>query len=315
MAKMNQTFKEILQIVIFLLVVGIIVMVAVIYPLNRTKALMARPNADDFEPDSLALNDPAPFVEVGLVADTFRIDADGVTQVAGAILSLAPDSTGEVSDQPVRGTAILLHDERQDRTAMIPLARTLAASGLGVVVYDQRASGLSTGRYHGEGWYEASDLEEIVAYLDIRGKLIHPVTVVGRSLGAEAGLLASVDEQRIDGVVAILPYLSTDRMINVLRVEHDAYWIPFFRTLFWWWYEMRSSYAAPYRTIDEIQPVGCRTLILTDTESLEEPEFARIAEVSDPELLETAVLTEDETVLHETIRAFALLSERTESTP
>jgi len=315
MAKMNQTFKEILQIVIFLLVVGIILVVAVVYPLNRTKAMMARPNADDFDPDSLVLNDPALFVEAGLVADTFRIDADGLTMLSGAVLSPTPDTTGQIPAEPVWGTAILVHDERQDRASMIPLAQQLIGSGLSVVVYDQRACGFSTGLYHGEGQYEASDLEEIVAYLDIRDQLIHPVTVIGRSLGAEAGLLASLEEKRIDGVVAIMPYLSTKRMIDVLRVEHDAYWIPFFRTLFWWWYEMRSSYAAPYRTIEDIQPVGCRTLVLTQAECLEEPEFIRLKEVSDAGLLEGAVLIDDDETLRETILHFMMSPEQSEPTP
>ncbi len=320
MAKMNQTFKEILQIVVFLLVVGIIVTVVLIYPLNRTKAMMARADADDFNPDSLALNDPTPFVEAGLVADTFWIDADGVTVLAAAILTPAPDSAATVEPVPVepmpaRGSAILLHDERHDRNSMIPLAKVLADSGFSVVLYDQRASGLSTGLYHGEGQYEASDLTEIVSHLDIRGQLVHPVTVIGRSVGAEAGLLAALEEQRIDAVVAVLPYLSTVRMIDILRVEHDAYWIPFFRTLFWWWYEMRSSYAASYRTIDDIQPVGCRTLILTGAECLEEPEFGHLAELSEPGLLETAVLIEDETTLQETILHFMLLQEQTGPTP
>jgi len=315
MAKMNQTFKEILQIVIFLLIVGIIIVVAVVYPLNRTKALMARADADDFNPDSLPLNDPTPFIEAGLAADTFWIDADGLTVLAAAELSPAPDSSALEDSVELRGTAILVHDERRDRTSMIPLAQTLVDSGFNVVVYDQRATGFSTAVYHGEGQYEAADLTELISYLDIRGRLIHPTTVIGRRLGAEAGLLASRDEGRIDAVVAILPYLSTKRMIDVLRVEHDAYWIPFFRTLFWWWYDMRSSYAAAYRTIDNIRGVGCRTLILTEAESLNEPEFERLKELSEPELLETAVLIDDEQTLQETILHFMLLPEQTESTP
>ncbi|MCP4684453.1 MAG: alpha/beta hydrolase [bacterium] len=315
MAKMNQTFKEVLQIVIFLLAVGIILMVAVIYPLNRTKALMARPNADDFDPDSLVLNDPALFVEAGLAADTFQIDADGLTLLSGAILTPAPDSAAQTEAASIVGTAILLHDERLDRASMIPLAQVLAASGFTTVVYDQRASGFSTGLYHGEGQYEASDLGEIVSYLDIRGRLVHPVTVIGRSLGAEAGLLAPIEETRIDAVVAISPYLSTTRMIDVLGSEHDAYWIPFFRTLFWWWYEMRSSYAAPYRTIEDIQPIACRTLILDAAESFEAEEYVRLKEMSDPNLLETAVLIDEEATLHETLLHFMMLPIDTAATP
>lgn len=316
MAKMNRTVKEILQIVIFLIVVGLIVTIAVVYPLNRAKAYLARPDADDFDTDSLRVNDPTPFIEAGLAADTFWIDADGLTHLATVELTPAPDSTTTAEQlAEFRGTAILLHDERESREAMIPLAKTLVDSGFRVEVYDQRASGLSTGKYHGEGQYEAADLTELISYLDIRDRLTHPVAVIGRSLGAEAGILAARDEVRIDAVVAIKPYLTTERMIDVLREEHNAYWIPFFRSLFWWWYEMRSSYAAPYRTIDDIEPVGNRTLILDDEASLNEPEFERLREISDPDKLETAVLIEDEQSLHETIVRFVLLSEKQKATP
>lgn len=314
MAKMNQTVKEILQIVVFLVIVGIIVTVAVVYPLNRAKAYMARPDTDDFNPDSLALNDPTPFVEAGFAADTFWIDADGMTTLAAVELTSPPDTAVPREPRPIRGSVVLIHAEGADRTSMIPLAKLLVDSGFHVVTYDQRASGLSTGRYHGEGQYEAADLTELISFLDIRGRLVHPVTVVGRSLGAEAALLASRDEHRIDGVVAVLPYLSTKRMIDVFRAKHDACWIPFFRTLFWWWYEMRSSYAAPYRTIDNIRGVGCRTLILTGAECLAEPEFERLAELSEPGRLETAVLIDDPMTLQETILHFLLSPQPTAPT-
>ena len=53
MAKISQTVKEIIQIVVFLLVVGILLTAFVIYPLNRTSAIMGRADDDVIDPDRL----------------------------------------------------------------------------------------------------------------------------------------------------------------------------------------------------------------------------------------------------------------------
>ena len=186
MAKMSQTVKEILQIVVFLLVVGILALVFLIYPLNRAKAILARPDIEEFNADSLPANDPTAFLELGAVVDTFRIDSDGLTNLACLYLTPAPDSANPENAVIIRGSAILVHDERLDRTSMIPIAQTLLDSGYSVCVYDQRAAGLSTGTYHSNGEYEASDLAELIGYLSIRDQIHHPFVLVGQALGAGA---------------------------------------------------------------------------------------------------------------------------------
>lgn len=299
MAKKSQTFKEILQIVIFLIVVGILLTTFVIYPLGKTKEIMGRADIGSYDADSLQINDPSLFIEAGLKVDTFFMEPDALTSLA----CLYIEPVKETNDS-VRGTVFLLHDERHDRTSMIPLAGIMSDSGYAVVVYDQRASGLSGAKYHGDGQLEAGDLQELIAHLEIRGRAVRPILVIGESVGAEAALLAAREESRIDRVVAISPFLSTTRMIDLYRTEFDTYWLPFFRTLFWWWYDIRSGYAASYRSADDIKPIGCPTLLLITSEDLDDPDVQKLISLSDLDKLSTSELPKDETVLFEYITRF-----------
>ena len=280
MAKISRQTREIINIVLFFVVVGLLLTFYVIYPLNRTKALMGRADIDDFNYDSLPPNDPALFVEAGLTADTFRTEIDITTTLAGLYIEPAADSLNPETRKTPKGTVFLVPDERLDRNSMIPLTKMFSDSGFAVVTYDQRASGLSSGKYHGEGFYEANDLEELIPYLELRGRINHPLTVIGYSLGADAALLAAAEEKRIDKVVAVNPYLTTIRYQNMTKEEHGTLWMPFFRTIMRWWFNMRSGYAAPYREIDDIQPAACPTLMLVDGDRMDAPENARIKELS-----------------------------------
>jgi len=292
--------KEIIQTVAVLLVVAILVIVYVIYPLNRVKALMGRVDLDDYSADSLVPNDPAAYIEIGLAADTFQVETDGLTTVACLYMAPSGDSAA-----PIRGTVLLVHEEGSDRDAMAPLAKLLVDSGFAVVAFDQRASGRSTGKYRGEGQYEASDIVEVIRYLDLRDRVIHPVLAVGFSLGGDAALLAALSERRIDGVVATNPCLTTQRLLDVLRKKHDMYWFPFFRTVMWWWYGIRSSYAASYRNLDDIKGVACRTLLLTTPEEAASREVKRLKELSSLDLLECKMIPGTQEELYSEIIAFA----------
>jgi pimeloyl-ACP methyl ester carboxylesterase len=281
MAKMSQTVKEIIQVVVFLLVLGIVLMVFLIYPLNRTKAFSARPDIDDFNADSVPINDPTLFLELGAAVDTFRVDADGLTSLACLYLTPLPDSGSTDSAVAIQGTAILLHNERRDRTAMIPLASSFLESGYAVCLYDQRASGFSTAAYHSDGEYEASDLTEIVAYLAIRDRVHRPFVAVGEAVGADAVLLVAAEEERFDAVVAIKPYVTSERWLDMLIEEHDMCWIPFSHTLLEFWYELRSGYAPTYRGSDDLSAPTCRTLLLLEESSVSDAEVVAYLETAE----------------------------------
>jgi len=280
MAKLSRTVKEVIKTTVVVVVVGVLIAVYAIYPLIRSKTMTARTDLDDFNPDSLVVNNPGVFADSGRAVDTFRVECDGLTNLACLYLAPPVDSS-----DAIRGTVCLLHADGQTRDDMLPVAEILLDSGYAVAACDQRASGRSTGQYRGDGQYEASDLQEVIRYLDIREKVIHPLYLVGIGLGGDAALLVAEEEPRVDAVVAVSPYLSTTRMLDRLKERHEIYSFPFFRTVMWWWYNMRSSYAAPYRETEDVRPVKVRTLLLNTAEAAADPEVARLTEASDPGLL------------------------------
>ena len=301
MAKMSQTFKEILQIVVFLLVVGILALVFVIYPLNRTKAFLARLDIADLNPDSLPVNDISGLGDLRAVVDTFRVDADGLTSLA--CVYLAPVSDSNVHLNP-KGTAILLHAEKHDRYAMLPLTQALLDSGFAVCLYDQRASGRSTGEYHSDGEYEAADLTEVIAFLRIRDRVVRPFVVIGQRAGADAALLEAAESQPPDGVVAVSPYITTERWLDILMDEHDMYWIPFPHTIFMFWYELRSGYAPAGRSLETIRPPRCATLIIASAAQLDDETMTGYTQLAQADRIIKDTLPSDADKLNERIIAF-----------
>lgn len=299
MAKLSRQVIEIIKTIIFLLIIGTLFVAYVIYPLNRTKAMMGREGLDDYNDDSLIINDPAAFLEINLPVDTFRVESDGLTKLACLYIPAVDDSL-----TAKKGTVLLLHKDGEKRDSLLQITEEFHDSGFVVITYDQRASGRSTGKYRGEGYYESSDLQEIVRNFEIREKILHPLYIVGWGLGAEGAMLASLEEKRIDGVIAINPYLTTKRMQNILKKQHKAIWFPFYRTIMWWWYNIRSSYAAPYREIDDMKPVTCPTLIIISPEYENEPEITHIKEISPQELLKIENIPKTDDALIRLILSF-----------
>ena len=297
--KISRTVKEAIQTIVFLLVVALIVITYVVYPLTKTKTTMARADVDEYDADSLMLNDPTLFVEAGLAADTFRVESDGLTQLA--CLYLKSDI---LPSDSIRGTAFLLHADGDSRADLLDLAGRLVDSNFVVVAIDQRAAGYSSGKYRGEGREEADDLDAILSFLDLRAMLKRPVVTVGFSLGADACLLAAQDDERIDATVVVQPYVTTMRMQNILRKQHGVYWFPFYRTVSSFWYGIRSGYAAPYRKTENIKPVACPTLLMVDTASVQEEEYVRLVEVSDSTQLEVITTPTEREQLLDRIAAF-----------
>ncbi|MBD3257584.1 hypothetical protein GF377_04060 [candidate division GN15 bacterium] len=310
MAKKSNTVKEIIQIVVFLLVVGILLTAFVIYPLGTSKDMFARTDLDDFNPDSIGVNDATAFVEAGFLVDTFTVEPETLTKLAAVRLEPAADDSTALPPQAWRGTAILLPDEHQTRQSVIPMARALVDSGFAVITYDQRATGLSTGEYHSDGQYEATDLAEMISYLRFRELIRHPFVAVGHRAGGDAVLLEAIEDPRLDGVAAIQPYLSTDRWMEYHMDQHGMWWIPFPYTVTWFWYGMRSDYAAPYREVDAIQGVPLPALLVIEDETRETDEFERLAELTDDDLLTDITMPPDDQQLVNAVMDFVLSLEQ-----
>ena len=296
MARLSRQTKETIQTVIVLLVLALLLFFYVIYPLNRTKAIFARPNIDDktYNNDSLPENDPTRFVEAGLTVDTFRVTSEGEANIACVYVAGKVDSTGS----SVRGTVLLAHRQGQTRDSMVWLTTQLVDSGWNVLAYDQRASGLSTGKYHGEGVYEAHHLEDIVAFIDIRDLAPRPVVAVGFGASADGALIASREDQRIDLVIAVDPYLTSTRMLDIVRKKYHLYWFPFFRSVMWWWYGIRSGYDGPYRGINTLQPVADTTILYVSPNLAKDKAVVELINKSERSLLRAeAMIPTDEELL------------------
>lgn len=295
--KLSATTKEIIKTAVVLIVIGIIVVVYAIYPLMKTKTVMGRENMDAFnDPDSIPVNDPTSCVEAGLACDTFRVEADALTSLAGLYIESPIDTA-----MPALGTVMLLHSDTADRSAMLPWAGAFVERGYNVVLYDHRASGYSTGKYHGEGRLEANDLEEVIGWMDIRDMLNHPVVVVGRGIGGDAAYLASLEEPRIEGVVAVGPYLSTGRMWEIKQERYDLWSFPFFKTMMWWWYDIRSGYAAPYREADDLEATPIPTLVYVSEEAMDSDEVEALRELSEGELLTIRQIRPEDELIDEVV--------------
>jgi hypothetical protein len=278
MARLSRATRETIQTISVIVLVLILILVYVVYPLNRSKAFFGRKDVDNYGPKTAIANDPTPFVQAGLKADTVKMESDGLTSLACVALG-----TGRQTTDSARGMVIVAMDDELDRIKAAPVAAALVDSGFTVWAYDQRGVGASTGSYHSDGQLEAQDIEALVSYLELHGRLRHPLVVVGRGVGADAAMLAPTEEKRIDGVVAIEPYLTTTRMVAELRKQHGLIWFPFWEPTVWWWYKTRSGYVIEPRTMAEIKGLTTRTVLATANAG--SPELAALKQGTSPELL------------------------------
>jgi fermentation-respiration switch protein FrsA (DUF1100 family) len=100
-------------------------------------------------------------------------------------------------------TIILLHGYGSDRRSMLWHADQLARDGLGVLLYDERASGMSEGDRRSYGWQDPADVSAALDFL-----ASFPTTeagaygVAGCSIGGQIALQAAARDPRIGAVWA-----------------------------------------------------------------------------------------------------------------
>jgi pimeloyl-ACP methyl ester carboxylesterase len=102
------------------------------------------------------------------------------------------------------GAAVaLLHGASSTRSAVLDHAVVLARGGYGVLLYDARGHGGSTGRAMDFGWYGDQDVTGAVSFLAARED-VDPgrIGLVGMSMGGEQALGAAASDDRVRAVVA-----------------------------------------------------------------------------------------------------------------
>jgi alpha-beta hydrolase superfamily lysophospholipase len=96
-------------------------------------------------------------------------------------------------------TIILLHGYGGNRTGMIWHARQLVEAGYGVLMYDERASGESTGEYRSYGWEDTHDVKAATQFLDSRNAGEN-IGALGCSTGASIAVYSAALHPEIDAV-------------------------------------------------------------------------------------------------------------------
>lgn len=98
---------------------------------------------------------------------------------------------------------ILLHGYGANRLQMAWHAQILVKEDFGVFLYDQRASGESTGKWRSWGWQDVDDLGVVLAYLAEKKDITSDrVSLVGASTGAEIAILARERYPELNKVIA-----------------------------------------------------------------------------------------------------------------
>lgn len=289
MAKLisKKSRETILTVAVMVLIV-LVAFFYIIYPLITVPKMTARPERSQFEePEFRLANNIEPFVAFGLIPDSFVVSSNDNLYLA-AVRFVPTDSR-----QAPKGTVILLHPDDTDRTFFMPFIQPLLDSGWSVVLYDQRAAGVSGGIYRFAGSYEADDLIEVVAYLNIHSQMPPPVVVAGFDLGADAALGAAAKDKRISEVIAVTPHLSSSRWLETARRRQGALWIPLHPMVYFWWYQKLSGFPFDRTGSDEVAPPAAPTILYADPELLNSEELKSLREKASPESLQVAELPSD----------------------
>lgn len=130
---------------------------------------------------------------------------------------------------------LVLHGGDNDRTGALQHARVLQAMGYGVLVYDQRATGESTGSRLSMGLYDQRDITPIIDWLAARPEVDAERTGgLGLSLGARILVMAAPGEPRlkavwsdglgINGIEDVPPYEGISNAF-IGFINRQAFWM------------------------------------------------------------------------------------------
>jgi fermentation-respiration switch protein FrsA (DUF1100 family) len=157
-------------------------------------------------------------------------------------------------------TVILLHGFGGNRTGMIWHAQQLVNAGYGVLMYDERASGESGGRYRSYGWEDTRDVKAAIQFLNSRnaGKNIG---AMGCSMGADIAVYSTALFPEIgaawgDGNSSVraqdLPAPTNPLMAAVIAGNYTIDWM----------YAVKLGISLPAPLIEVIGKIAPRPLML-----------------------------------------------------
>lgn len=98
---------------------------------------------------------------------------------------------------------ILLHGYDSNRLSMLNHAEYLAQAGYGVLLYDMRGHGESSGRYRSFGWADVDDVAAAVEFLvSENGNGYEHIAILGFSVGGQVALRAAAQIDAVEAVIA-----------------------------------------------------------------------------------------------------------------
>lgn len=157
-------------------------------------------------------------------------------------------------------TIILLHGYGGNRTSMIWHAQKLTQNGYGVLMYDERASGESTGSYRSYGWEDTQDVKAAIQFLTSQDA-DENIGILGCSTGASiavysTALYPQIDAAWGDGNSSVRAQdLSTPKNIFMAFIIGSNYLLD-------WIYTIKLNIDAPTPLSDVIQNIAPRPLML-----------------------------------------------------
>jgi hypothetical protein len=95
---------------------------------------------------------------------------------------------------------VVVHGGGGDRQGAVAHARMLHRAGYGVLLYDARGRGRSSGHQNAFGWRWDRDVRGAVGFLSRRG--VERIGLLGLSTGAEAAITEAASDPRVDAVIA-----------------------------------------------------------------------------------------------------------------
>ena len=126
----------------------------------------------------------------------------------------------EPRSAPARGTIVLLHGVRMDRSSLVGAGVAFHQAGYRSILVDLRGHGESSGRYLTYGAVEAPDLSELLDSFSARGVSLGNVGVFGFSYGAAVALDLGARDERVCAVVAAAPFASLREVVVDYRHKY-----------------------------------------------------------------------------------------------
>jgi pimeloyl-ACP methyl ester carboxylesterase len=159
--------------------------------------------------------------EGDVLSEQRRMGIDAHWRVNVASLGVATSMSVWIVEPrlPPRGTVIVLHGIRSDKSSVAGLAKQIAEQGYLVLVPDLPGHGRSSGDWLTYGVRETGVVAALLDELGALGRLKGRVGIVGISYGAAVAIQLAAVDTRVRAVVAVAPFGSL-RGVVPHYVEH-----------------------------------------------------------------------------------------------